>query len=145
LGSWSNSGSTLPVSVYGYGDTFGFVSRSKVFLIHPYGPSGNSKTHYEATINPDGTLGSWTIGSMASMPGMVQKTIYVTSSRVYIVGGYDNVTGYTNAIYSNPITGGTNDYSPYYNGTFVPTDPDNFTLPDYTPFEEPGYYFFIKT
>ena len=145
LGSWSNSGLTLPIATYGVSDGFGFVSRSKAFIVLTYGPSGFNKAHYEAPINPDGSLGTWSVGSTSSLPGINITSVCVTSSRVYLVTSYNNTTGYSNAIYSNVITGGTNDYSPYYDGSFVTTDPNSFALPDYTRYEEPGYYFFIKT
>lgn len=143
LGSWSNSGLSLPTGVYNY--TSGFVTRSKVFIVHPYGGNGYSNIHYEAPINADGTLGTWTIASKASMSGVNNFALFVTSTRVYILGGELQSGGINTTIYSNQITGGTNDYSPYYNGTSTVTDPNNFTLPDYTNLEETGYYFFIKT
>ena len=144
LGSWSNSGLTLPKSIYGYWNTT-IVTRSKVIIIQPYGSYGYSRTHFEAPINADGTLGTWTTTSITNTPGLRNFSLFVTSTRVYIVGGELQTGGYANTIYSNQITGGTNDYSPYYNGTSTVTDPNSFVLPDYTSLEEPGYYFFIKT
>ena len=100
-----------------------------------------SSTVYTAPINSDGTLGTWTTGT--SLPGTVgHSQAIVTSSRVYLLGGY-NGSDYS-TVYTAPFSGGSNDYSPYYNGTLTPTDSTNFRLPDYAKYETSSLYYFIK-
>jgi hypothetical protein len=113
-----------------------------VYLLGGYNGSAYVSTVYTAPINSDGTLGTWTTGT--SLPGALSHSqAIVTKNRVYLLGGY-NGSAYVSTVYTAPILGGLNDYSPYYDGSITPTDPNNFRLPDYASKELPGSYTYIK-
>jgi hypothetical protein len=42
------------------------------------------------------------------------------------------------------FSGGVNDYSLYYNGTYTETDPDNFQLPEFSMKETGIFKYYIK-
>lgn len=73
---------------------------------------------------------------------------FTTKDRVWLMAPVSIASGIVNSTncYYMSITGvGFNDMSPYYNGTFNPTDPLNFRLPDYTSTEIYGSTSYIKT
>ena len=51
---------------------------------------------------------------------------------------------YSSTVFTAPITGGLNDYSTYYDGTYTVTSTENFNLPDLTLSDKPGTYSYIK-
>lgn len=101
-------------------------------------------TTYSAPINADYSLGSWTSN------GQITKRIWGTagfavSNRLYLYAGFDTVAGaVTNTIQYTTISGGTSDYSPYYDPAYQALDADSFALPDYTDRELDGSYTYIK-
>jgi hypothetical protein len=114
-----------------------------VYLLGGYNGSAYVSTVYTAPINSDGSLGTWTTGT--SLPGVFSLSqAIVTKNRVYLLGGY-NGSAYVSTVYTAPILGGLNDYSPYYDGAIIATDDANFRLPDLTFEELQGAYFYIKT
>ena len=139
LGTWT-TGTSLPVIL---GGSQAIVTSSRVYLLGGLN-SGYVSTVYTAPINSDGTLGTWTTGT--SLPdGLYTSQGIVTSSRVYLLGGHNN-SSYVSTVYTAPFSGGLNDYSAYYNGTYAATTPGNFRLPDYSGEEgSSGPYYFIKT
>ena len=73
------------------------VTKNRVYLLGGAGSGGPSSTVYTTTINPDGTLGTWTTAS--SLPGGASTSqAVVTKNRVYLFGG-DN----SSAVYTAPI------------------------------------------
>jgi N-acetylneuraminic acid mutarotase len=136
LGTWT-TGTSLPGAL---GNSQAIVTKNRVYLLGGYS-GGYVSTVYTAPINSDGSLGAWTTGT--SLPGALawSQTI-VTKNRVYLLGG-DNGT-YSSTVYTATISGGLNDYSPYYDGSITPTDPNNFHLPDTTTTDTNGLYTFIK-
>jgi hypothetical protein len=112
-------------------------------LLGGYNGSAYVSTVYTAPINSDGSLGTWTTGT--SLPGVLSESqAIVTKNRVYLLGGH-NGSAYVSTVYTAPILGGLNDYSPYYDGAIIATDDANFRLPDLTFEELQGAYFYIKT
>jgi len=139
IGSWSVAGSVLPVTL-SYSQVV--VTKNKVYLLGGYNNGGTISTVYTASINADGTFGSWTTGT--SLPDVLRNSqVIVTNSKIYLLGGH-HATSWTGVIYSASFSGGLNDYSPYYNGTITTTDPANFKLPDFTSNEVNGLYYFVK-
>ncbi len=99
LGTWT-TGTSLPTAVL-YSQPI--VTFNKVHLLGGYLPSstGYTSTVYTASINADGTLGSWTTGT--SLPGaLAYSQAIVTSNRVYLLGGI-NGSGYVATVYTAPI------------------------------------------
>jgi len=106
LGTWT-TGTSLPGVL---SDSMPVVTKNRVYLLG--GQSGTSavSTVYTAPINSDGTLGTWTTGS--SLPGVLGNSVaIVTSSRVYLLGGYTTVA--VSTVYEASFTGGFNDYLDY--------------------------------
>ena len=126
LGSWTTAPSLpRPIS-----QAQAIATNNKVYIL-----GGNDNytwlsTVYTAPINADGTLGTWTTGTPLPL-AIDYSQVIVTSSRVYILGGRTS-SGNISTIYSASFSGGLNDYSPYYDGTIQPTDPNSFGLPDFT-------------
>jgi len=135
LGAWT-TGTSLPG---GLTHSQTIVTQNRVFLL------GGSETNivYTAPINSDGTLGVWSTG--ASLPGVlgVSQAI-VTSSRVFLLGGWVSANISTSTVYTAPILGGLNDYSPYYDGSIEALRLTTFALPDLTLSEEAGTISYIK-
>jgi len=82
LGAWS-SGYTLPAS---FGITGLIVTKNRIYLAGGYTNNAPVSTVYTATINTDGTLGSWSTG-----PSLVTAVwgpqCIVTKNKVYAIGG----------------------------------------------------------
>ena len=118
--------------------------RNRVYLFGGIISGSPSTKVYSSAINPDGTLAGWEIyGDLPS--SFYAGTALLTSKALYLIGGYrggavSNRTDYTDA------TGGLDQYGTYYNAGVYPTDPDKFTLPDYSKLElDNNMYAFVKT
>lgn len=134
LGAWTTAAS-LPGLLSQHQS---IVTRNRVYLLSGYNGSGYVATIYTAPINADGTLGAWT--TTISLPGALGNSqVIVTSSRIYLLGGRITNTNWAATVYTAPISGGLNDYSPYYDGTYVAIDPANFKLPNLSNLETVTY------
>ena len=118
------------------------VVKNKVYLFVGSVNGTRSAAVYSAPVNADGSLGTWVVDSSlpASLGGMF---IFGTSSKVYMTGSVNNNSPYS--CYAGTFFGGVNDFSPYYNGSVLPTASTNFRLPDYTSQEKNGMNYFVKT
>lgn len=141
IGIWS-MGTPLPVVM---ADTSVVVTKNRVHLLGGrINGSGNSlNTQYINTINPDGTIGSWTTGSPLPYASY-GSSVFLTKDTVYIVGGMINSNHSAN-VFSASLIGGLNDYSSIYSNTILFNDPSNFRLPDLTLKDRPGSFSYIKT
>ena len=120
-----------------------FVSKNKVYLIAGKNATSDVNIVYMATINTDGSLGTWTQGTSLSST-VTDSTAVVTANKLNIMGG--KIAGSTTAtILTASISGGLNDYSSYYDGTYTPLTPTTFAIPDTTSEDIGGIYSFIKT
>ena len=120
-----------------------FVTKNRLYLIGGFDGSSTVSSVYTASINTDGTLGAWTTGT--SLPIMLNGAkVFVTSSRIYYLGGYMIDQALSASVYSASVVGGLNDYSGFYTGGYSTTDPDNFRLPDYTSLESSDFKYYIK-
>jgi len=141
LGTWT-TGTSLPEPM---ASSSVIVTKNRVYLLGAWNanPStGSISTVYMASINADGTLGSWVAGT--SLPGILSNSqAIVTNSKIYLLGG-DGSSGYSLTVYVAPVSGGLNDYSPYYENLILASDPSNFRLPDFTSKEANGMPYFIK-
>ena len=125
LGDWTTYG-TIPAQRQ---ESHIVSSGGRVYLLGG-GTSaslGTASTVYSATINSDGSLGSW-----ASNTSLAEATrnayIFITSSRVYICGGYRSMTRLASVRFAN-FVGGLNDYSEWYSELKKATSPGYFRLP----------------
>jgi len=142
LGTWTASAS-LPLA---FGSSEIFVTKNRVYLLGGHNGSTQFSTVVTATINADGTVGTWGIGS--SLPGALAHSRCVClKNKLYLIGG-SNTSATSNAIYSAVISGGLNDYSPYYDGTIIATEPVDestvFALPDLSQSEKFDTVSYIK-
>lgn len=119
LGTWSVSG-TLPNAI---SHSKIIVCNSRVYLLGGYTGSVYLSTVYTAPINDDGTLGSWVLTNITTPVNYLHNAVFVTKNRVYLIGGWHNGVTY-NTVYTAPINGGLNDYSPYYT-----EDTTNYLMP----------------
>lgn len=136
LGAWL----TEPNLIENLGYSSLIVVKNKVFLIG--GMTGNTSTSQVrvSTINADGTLGAWQTGTQIPQALYTGQAV-VTSSRVYLLGGYiTNLSGTTVSrnIYYTSFSGGSNDYTSYASNSPL------FVLPDYTSKETDSKRFYIK-
>jgi len=141
LGNWTLY-STMPTRLCEF--QF-FVSKNTLFIIGGCSQFtyGSARTDvYYCAIQSDGSLGAWLPGN--SLPvAMFDHQLIATKNRLYLLGGADTVTNIS-TVYTATISGGLNDYSPYYDGTITAIEPNNFKLPDYSNKELPGSYSYIK-
>ncbi|EKD89618.1 MAG: hypothetical protein ACD_33C00030G0004 [uncultured bacterium] len=98
------TGTSLPGTV-AYSQAI--VTKNRVYLLGGFFGSSANSAVYTATINADGTLGTWTTGT--SLPATVyQSQAIVTKNRVYLLGGWDDNIGRISIVYTAPInTDGT--------------------------------------
>lgn len=87
--SWTTE-TSLPIPLT---ESHSVTIKNKVYLIGGLRTDNWSSDVYVATINSDGTLGSWV--KTTSLPGaMTYSSAVVTENRVYLVGGnYNGMTG----------------------------------------------------
>lgn len=79
-----------------------FTTRSRLYVLGGMQNYTNFTDGYTATINADGTLGSWT--SAPALPIAAREIgVYVTSKRVHLIGGKKSGSGAYSATYSAAI------------------------------------------
>ena len=96
ISGWITSG-TLPTLLGGYS---AIVTKNRVYLFGGHNETTSVSTVYTATINTDGTLGTWTTGTALPAP-LSRSQAIVTKNRVYLLGG--NNADYTSIVYTAPI------------------------------------------
>ena len=98
LGAFTSAG-TLP-TVLAHSSVV--VTSSRVFLLGGHNGSAAINTIFSATINSDGTLSEFT--SAGTLPTVLaHSSVVVTSSRVFLLGGWVGSGNITNAIFSATI------------------------------------------
>ena len=108
LGTWSTS-TALPVATY---NAQYFATKTRAYIIGGFTGANRTAAVYTATINQDGTLGSW--GAVSSLPYAVSNAhSFIVKNKIYLLGGGGNAD-WLSVIYSCPVYGGKNDYSEYY-------------------------------
>lgn len=97
LGTWMAVAS-LPRTM---SESNAVVIANRVYLFSDFVNGATTSTAYTATINPDGTLGTWTTST--SLPvNLSESEVIVTSSHVYLMGGRLNGSP-SSAVYAAPI------------------------------------------
>ena len=129
LGTWA-TGTSLPGPI---SNSQAIVMKNRVYLLGGFNGSAYVSTVYTASINSDGTLGTWTTGT--ALPGSLGLSqAIIVKNNVYLFGGASGAGTVVSTVYKATIAEGLNDYSPYYDGTIQPvsTVSSKFKLPDYT-------------
>lgn len=104
LGTWA-TGTNLPGTL---GSSQAIVTNDAVYLLGGYYQGSYKSTVLTAPINTNGTLGTWTTGT--SLPGTMGKSqAIVTSSKIYMLGGYYNGANASTVLVAD-FAGGLNDY-----------------------------------
>lgn len=99
IGPWSLSPIQLPVTM---ANGVCVTIKNRLYYIGGILNGVTSNAIYSTTINADGTLGNWS--NVGSIPITLKYAqVYITKYRVYLFGGYNGATGYTNSIYTAPI------------------------------------------
>ena len=117
LGTWVAAGSPPQT----YSGAQAFVTRNRAYLIGGRDANAAQTVTYTASVNADGTLGTWTTSNPLPAPNHGCELI-VTGSRVYALGGYGNSINSSTAVatvYAATLEGGLNDYSEHYG---IPVD-----------------------
>lgn len=124
LGSWTE-GTPLPTELKWHQV---ITTKHKVYMIGGINRTSYNIYQYSATINQDGTLGTWTQNPGIELTG---SEVIVVKNKVYLLDGKTS-SGFTDTIYCGEFQGGVNDYSPYYDGSITVLDPDYgfFGIPD---------------
>lgn len=100
LGAWTTTNS-LPAVL---SDSNAVVTNSRVYLIGGHTATAATNVVYVATINADGTIGTWSTTTNYPINASTMAAI-VTKNRVYMAGGYVGPTtvNETAAVYTAPI------------------------------------------
>lgn len=129
---WKKEDTVIPFYAY---DSQAVVVKNAIYMIGGTGTGGNNKV-WRCVVNADGTLGTWV--AQTNLPvNIVASQAVVVNNKIHMIGG-------NTSVYSANFVGGVNDYSPYYDGSTLPTDPNNFSLPDLTSTDPDNSYSFIK-
>ena len=143
IGGWVSAG-TIPTAV---ACSQAIVVKNKIYLLAGYvGNTSITNAVWVATINADGTLGTWSSGT--ALPGNLgYSQAIVTNSRIYLLGGLVATNTVGSVVYTASFTGGLNDYSTYYDGSISTIEQfvtvAKFKIPDST-FVNDGLNYFIK-
>lgn len=95
-----------------------------------------------APINADGSIGTFSVGANV-FNDRLYLIPFVVNNKIYMYGNRDNSIYNNTGVMAN-FSGGVNDYSLYYNGTYTETDPDNFQLPEFSMKETGIFKYYIK-
>lgn len=100
LGAWTTTNS-LPAVL---SDSNAVVTNSRVYLVGGHNATAATNVVYVATINADGTIGTWSTTTNYPINASTMAAI-VTKNRVYMAGGYVGPTtvNETAAVYTAPI------------------------------------------
>lgn len=119
LGAWS-SGASLPTAIM---SSACVATEGRVFLFGGDAGSGSVVTVYSAPVDSSGNIGTWATATSSLAVGVSSAACFVTSSKVYVVGGWDADGDPTDTVQLASFSGGANDYS---GELFVATSGDVF-------------------
>ena len=125
IGTWA-TGTSLPANLH-WVQTF--VTKNRVYVLGGWNNTNVASGVYSAPINSDGTLGAWTTDASLPANNAVSQCI-VVKNKIYLLGGRDTSTTMVSTIYTASILSDIQDYSPYYDGTYVLGDTAiNYLMP----------------
>ena len=111
IGAWA-SGTSMPGVLHG---SMSVVTKNRIYMISGYNGSAYVATVYTAPIDGDGAIGTWTTDT-ALYSVQAYGSAIVVNNRLYTVGGR-NGTGTVASVNTATFSGGSNDYSAYYQAT----------------------------
>ena len=122
IGAWT-TGTSLPIAICHFTS---FITKNRVYIVGGQTTgSGWISSVYSATINSDGTLGTWVSGT--SLPTALGETnVFVTKNYVYLVSGWNGSSVQTNVLRAAINTDGT--IGTWVNGTTMPGGACSSTL-----------------
>jgi len=126
IGVWTSTSPIPRTMSY----TQAIVTKNRVYLL--FGADVNTfvTSVYHAPVNADGTLGAWVTGGALPI-GVGSPQVIITKNRIYSMGGWISGNGTSTAnTYTATLSGGLNDYSPYYDGSKPDTELTHFRLPN---------------
>lgn len=137
-----NTVATYPGSSYGKP----VVTNGSLYLLNYFSPVSSPFTAARISISGE------TFGELTKFSGITEQrdefASFVTSSKLYVLGGTKMVDGNVVSVVkvaSYSFSGGTNNYSIYYNEVAGSAgDPTKFRLPDYTSSAEPNGKVFVR-
>ena len=103
IGTWTTS-TNLPSSFYAGAC---FTTYNRIYLLGGYVSGSTSTTIYTATINPDGSLGTWSTTTPLPTHTAYGK-VYVSKNTVYVFGANNTTTMYYTDIAADGTLGGWN-------------------------------------
>lgn len=127
-GAWSPS-TNLPDPL---ANSQAIVTKDRVYLLG--GNNGSTKVNviYTAPINNDGSLGNWTTAGTLPIGGIERCQAFITSNKLYLVGGVNDAGDYVNTVYVTTLD---------ENGAISTWSPISRTLPTAT---ASGSVFMVK-
>jgi N-acetylneuraminic acid mutarotase len=139
LGTWSLY-TPFPVAI---ANAAVYVTRSTVYVIGGEGAT-NRWTVWSNPIDADGDLGSWS--SVMNLPvECIYPKAMALKNRLYLTGGIRSGGAQGNMSETSAVvSGGVNDFSPYYDGSAGTISLTNFTLPDFSTKETFNTRYFVK-
>jgi N-acetylneuraminic acid mutarotase len=106
VGAWVNSGTNLPIAL---GYITSAVYDGYIFTFSGYDPNNGSGIPYDyvysAPISANGSVGSWTASSNPLPQALFGMTASMYNGFVYVIGGYDNASFFSPAVYHTRLTG----------------------------------------
>lgn len=139
IGTWVQS-TPLPNTV---AEATSVVVKNKVYLIGGILGNGQNNSVYTATVNSDGSLGTWLLSTAPLPSNLNTSNAFATATHIYTIGGVTDGNP-VSVVYRGDFSGSLNSYAPFYDGTVKITSSDTFNIPDYTSYEATQLYFFIK-
>ena len=118
------------------------ITKNRVYLIGGSVDGPVSSTILTAPINADGTLGVWAVGT--PLPNtLTYSHAIIVLNKVYLLGGRVD-SQLSSVVHVGVISGGLNDYSEYYNGSYTVNNTSKFRLPDFSSKETSTQFYYIK-
>lgn len=98
LGSFSLSANSLPSAVTGHKT---LMTKNTVYVVGGYDGTSMTNKVFKASVNTDGTLGTWSSGTLLPI-NVANDSLIATKNKVYLIGGYDGANWLT-SVYSAVI------------------------------------------
>jgi len=99
---WQTESNSLPGT---FASACSIVTKNRVYLVGGKTTSTGTGTTivYTAPINPDGTIGIWTIDPNVLPSGVTKACVVTTYNRVYLLGGINSTGSALSTVYTAPI------------------------------------------
>ncbi len=103
IGSFTASSNTLPVGAGLVGGR-AIYANGRIYYVGGLNTSGAAQTSiYYATVNDDGTIGSWSTNAVSLPAGRAYHGLAALSGNLYVFGGGSSATSGNNTVYYAPF------------------------------------------